>query len=74
MRDPFLLFVLLMCIYPLLFWAIPAYAIGRWRLRLRSPLVATAREQQVTREEERQQIRRIVAREEKDRIGYGAPK
>lgn len=26
------------CIYPLLFWAIPAFVIGRYKPRLRSPI------------------------------------
>jgi hypothetical protein len=28
----------LMCIYPLLFFALPAYILGRYRVRLRSPI------------------------------------
>jgi hypothetical protein len=28
----------LMCIYPLLFFALPAYVLGRYRVRLRSPI------------------------------------
>lgn len=38
MNDPFFPIVGCLCIYPLILWAIPAYMLGRYRVRLRSPI------------------------------------
>lgn len=59
-NDPLPLFCGLFCIYPLLFFALPGFVIGRlWRrVKLRSPL-------QVAPEQ-------IAATARKDKIGYGS--
>lgn len=39
MRDPSLLLCGVLCLYPLIFFALPAYFIGRYRPKVRSPII-----------------------------------
>lgn len=68
--DPFLALCGFLCIWPLLVGFLPGFLIGRFRVRLRSPLSLAERERRMTHEE----IRAIVKRPAPaDKIGFGGP-
>jgi len=53
----------LMCIYPLIFFAVPAFLIGRYRIKLRSPV-------EISDPLASDKLSKPVPRQ--DRIGYGS--
>ncbi len=61
-----LLVIGVLCIYPLLFWALPAYLIGRYRPRFRSPIHFEDR----TGPTANKPVIRRISRE--DQVGYGS--
>lgn len=75
MRDPLPIICGLMCIYPLLFWAIPAYFIGRNRLHFRSPVVMD-RDSKIDPDFKRQALRAAAQKKAapppSSDTGYGA--
>lgn len=72
MRDPFFLLCGVFCLYPLIFFALPAFLIGRYRPRFRSPIALDDRtegERPITKEQRIAAMRKAMKRE--DKIGYG---
>lgn len=57
------------CLYPLILWAVPAFLIGRYRMKLRSPILLD-RGLEATPAESKSLLRKIE--EKRDRVGYGA--
>ena len=71
--DPTLLVCGVLCLYPLLLWALPAYLIGRYRHRFRSP-IAVDRPARVTDPQYAKRVATVarkVTPPPTDDVGYG---
>jgi len=69
-RDPGFWICGVLCLYPLIFFALPGYLLGRYRVRLRSP-VLFADKQLSPGSKSGPAIRKLTP---EDKIGYGSGK
>jgi len=69
-RDPGIWLCGVMCLYPLIFFALPGYLLGRYRVRVRSPIQFSDK-QLPSGTKSGPMIRRVSAEE---KIGYGSSK
>jgi hypothetical protein len=67
--DPLALICGFFCLYPLIFWAIPAFLIGRYRPKLRSPIEFVDDTGPTAKPAAKPAIQRLPRPE--DKVGYG---
>jgi len=77
-RDPGVWLCGVLCLYPLIFFALPGFLLGRYRVKLRSPVQLnqfvdktgpTAKQIQAAQDQHAR-----LAKQREDRIGYGSGK
>jgi len=72
-RDPGLLIFGVFCVYPLVFFALPAFLLGRYRIKVRSPVQIFPDRSGPTARPQQTPIARKLQRTE-DQIEYGSGK
>jgi hypothetical protein len=68
-EEPFLLICGFFCLYPLIFWALPAFLIGRYRPRFRSPIEFEDNTGPTAKPTAKPAIQRLPRTE--DKVGFG---